>query len=70
MNVRWTVRQLRQRLRELGCHFDRFSGSHEVWKLPDGVSLPPLVGNHANDVIHVKNLRKFLRHRGIDLDQA
>lgn len=66
-NRRWTVRHLRQRLRELGCSYVRMCGSHEIWSSPDGASLPPLVGNHANAVVHVQSIKRFLAGRGIEL---
>lgn len=66
-NQRWTVRHLRQRLRELGCSYVRHCGSHEVWAFLDGTSMPPIVGNHANAIVHVNGLKRFLAVRGIEL---
>jgi len=66
-NKRWVVRDLRRRLRELGCRYVRHCGSHEVWELPNGTSLPPIVGNYGNAVVHVRTLKQFLASRGIEL---
>ena len=66
-NRRWTVRHLRQRLRELGCSYVRHCGSHEVWAMADGASLPPIVGHHANAVVHVRTLKHFLAEKGVEL---
>ncbi len=35
------LRDLRALLRQQGARFDRQTGSHEVWRLPSGESLPP-----------------------------
>jgi hypothetical protein len=29
--------------------------------------MPPIVGNHANAVVHVNGLKRFLAARGIEL---
>lgn len=43
------VRQVRQRLMELGCKPDRISGSHELWLTPLGRTLPPFRVNYLGD---------------------
>lgn len=67
-NMRWTARLLRQRLRELDCSFVRKSGSHEIWVMADGTTLPPFVAGHDNDVMHARTLKHFFAQKGIDLD--
>lgn len=66
-NKRWTVRELRARLRELGCTYLRTAGSHEIWAAADGTTLPPIVGNHTGAVIFPKGLKQFLAGRGVEL---
>ena len=63
----WKVRDLRARLRELGCTLARTRGSHETWKLPTGESLPPIIASHGNDEIYCNGLVRVLNARGIQL---
>ena len=67
----WKVRDLRQWLRAQGCEIKRVKGSHETWGLPDGRSLPPLVGNHANDLVSplvLASIRRFFQQSGIAVE--
>jgi predicted RNA binding protein YcfA (HicA-like mRNA interferase family) len=64
---RWTVRDLRQRLREMGCVHLRTNGSHEIWATPDGATIPPFVGKHANEVIACFSQVRFFAQRGLSL---
>ncbi len=69
-NTRWTVRTLRLRLKELGCVFVRCNrSSHEIWALPTGESLPPIVIHGKGDVFP-KDLKRFLKERGINLEES
>ena len=66
-NKRWTVRELRARLRELGCRHVRTAGSHEIWATADGATLPPVSGHRTGEVFFPKGLMQFLAARGIAL---
>ena len=67
----WTVREMRWALAQLGCKLERFSGSHEIWKTPSGVSLPPMKGNHASERVSrkvLRDIRNALEAAGLNLD--
>lgn len=65
------VRELRERLLELGCRVRRgqASSSHEVWETPGGRMLT-LVVHHRNRAVSLavlKTVRRALRAEGIRL---
>lgn len=64
----WKVRDLRAALRAIGCELKRTCGSHEIWCLPDGRSLPPFVGKKPNDDVSpnvLSSIRRFFEQAGI-----
>ena len=64
----WTVRDLRQRLRELGCVHVRTTGSHEIWATADGATVPPIDGKRGSSVVSFpKTLARFFAERGVEL---
>lgn len=67
----WKVRDLREALRAGGCVLKRKAGSHEIWGLPDGRSLPPFVGNASNAIVSrivLASIRRFFQQAGISIE--
>ncbi len=66
--VTWKVRDLRAALRGYGCAPKRMAGSHEIWCLPDGRSLPPFVGKRGSALVSpvvLATIRRFLLRAGV-----
>lgn len=63
------VRDLQRRLLELGARPVRISGSHEVWELPDGHSVPIVVKRLGDDVSAgvLAAVARSLRRAGLEL---
>lgn len=66
-STRFTTRELRTRLKELGCVFVRQTGSHEIWRMADGTTLPPLVNHGDNVIVFARSIKIFLAQRGVKL---
>lgn len=64
------VKDLRTKLKQLGCYPSRMRGSHEIWSSPSGQTLPPVVANHmGQDASYgvLTKIAKALRREGIEL---
>jgi hypothetical protein len=71
MRRMWKVRDLRDGLRAFGCIPKRMTGSHEIWSLPDGRSLPPFVGKRDGDLVSpnvLASIRRFFLQAGLSID--
>ena len=59
------VREFKKTLESIGATHDRTSGSHEIWKLPNGrsVSIVAGAGEVTRNVMH--HVRKVFRESGL-----
>jgi hypothetical protein len=71
MRRTWKVRDLRAFIRGFGCEPKRMTGSHEIWSLPDGRSLPPFVGTRDGALVSpivLASIRRFFMQAGISIE--
>lgn len=61
------IREFRKVLMDLGCTFVRQgASSHEIWALPDGTTLPPLVVGSGEISRNVQGtFKRAFRAKGI-----
>ena len=60
------IREFKKQLSSLGATFDRSSGSHEIWKLPNGKSVSVSNGHGEVSRIVMGNIRKVFKESGYD----